>query len=306
MGISVVINTKNAAETLQRTLESVKGWADEIIIVDMKSTDGTLKIAKKFTKKIFEYEDVGYVEPARNFALSKASEEWVFVLDADEEVPSELKNLVKQVTEGTAVLTQPADAYWIPRKNIVFGKWIEKTGWWPDYQLRLFKNGEVQWSDEVHVPPKVHGKAQFFPAQEDISLIHHNYQTISQFTDRLNRYTSAEVLKTGVGDSEHFTPEAAIQVFTAEFIQRFFVHKGIDEGMHGISLSYLQSMYQLIVLLKRWEKHNFKIMPAEQLKTIRALRQVQRELNYWIADWQIHNSSGLENIWWRVRRLLKI
>jgi (heptosyl)LPS beta-1,4-glucosyltransferase len=306
MGISVVINTKNAAETLPLTLGSVKGWADEIVIVDMKSRDDTLKIAKKYTKNIFEFKDTGFVEPARNFAISKAKQEWVFVLDADEEVSSELKDLIKQVTDGAAVLTRPADAYWIPRKNIIFGKGMEKSGFWPDFQLRLFKKDEVAWSDEIHVDPVVRGKAEYFPVQEELAIIHHHYQSLHQYLERLDRYTTAEVLKSGSTATEQFTPEAVMRVFNAEFFRRVFLDKGIEEGMHGISVSYLQSLYQVVVILKRWEQQGFRKQSSELPQTFESLRTFQKELNYWIADWHIHHTTGVKSIWWRVRRSFRI
>jgi glycosyltransferase involved in cell wall biosynthesis len=81
--LSVVINTKNAAKTLPRTLQSVT-FADEIVVVDMQSTDETKTLAAEVTDSIYDYDDVGYVEPARNFAISKASSEWIVIVDVDE------------------------------------------------------------------------------------------------------------------------------------------------------------------------------------------------------------------------------
>src|SRR3989344_399647 len=85
--ISVVINTLNEEKNLPRALSSVKNFADEVVVVDMKSKDNTQVLARNYGAKVYEHEQSGYVEPARNFAISKATSDWIFILDADEEVP---------------------------------------------------------------------------------------------------------------------------------------------------------------------------------------------------------------------------
>src|SRR5690606_14218835 len=128
----------------KRTLKSVR-FADEVVIVDMQSTDATLAIAQEVTDRIISVKDVGYVEPARNTALSKATGDWILLVDADEEVPETLRDYLFERME------QPdsAEAYYLPRKNIVFGTWYHYAGWWPDYQLRFFKRGTVTWPTKI-------------------------------------------------------------------------------------------------------------------------------------------------------------
>src|SRR3972149_2447063 len=82
-----------------------------------------------------------------------------------------------------------ADFYRIPRKNIIFGKWMKHTGWWPDYQIRFFKKGKVTWSDEIHSVPQSSGK-QITLEGEEFALIHHHYTSIDQFLTRMQTYTS--------------------------------------------------------------------------------------------------------------------
>ena len=119
MAISVVINTRNEEKNLPRCLASVKGLADEIVVTDMESIDKTVEIAKKAGAKVFKHKQTGYVEPARNYAISKATGEWILILDADEETPPSLVKKLKQL-----VKTGKADYYRLPRKNIVFGRWL--------------------------------------------------------------------------------------------------------------------------------------------------------------------------------------
>src|SRR5262245_10992026 len=124
MGLSVVINTKNSAETLRRALQSV-AFADELIVVEMESTDETLSIAREFNARTFQHQDVGYVEPARNFALDQAKQDWILVLDDDEEVSSGLHQQVESVVNGSVTKALKADVYWLPRQNIVFNRWVK-------------------------------------------------------------------------------------------------------------------------------------------------------------------------------------
>src|SRR5258708_5586692 len=193
MSLSVVINTKNMGGTIRRALESIKDVATEIVIVDMNSTDETLKIAYQYTDKIFTYEkDLLFADPARNFALSKATGDWILVIDADEELSDSLKSMMKLIMSGKMDANLQADCYFIPRRNIIFGKRMEKTGWWPDYQLRFFKRGQAEWTDKVHTPPITHGKVVQLPAKDELAIIHHNYQTVAQYVERLNRYTTVQ------------------------------------------------------------------------------------------------------------------
>lgn len=111
--LSVVVNTKNSSTTLESTLKSAS-FADEIVIVDMHSSDNTKEIAKKYTNKIFDYQDVGFVEPARNFAIKKTTGDWIFILDADEEISDGLK---KQIP---SLITKNVDIYDVPRKKYHF------------------------------------------------------------------------------------------------------------------------------------------------------------------------------------------
>ncbi|MBI4157482.1 glycosyltransferase family 2 protein, partial [Candidatus Woesebacteria bacterium] len=126
--VSVVINTLNEEENLPTAIASVRDFADEMIVVDMESSDGTVSLAKKLGAKVYSHQKVGYVEPARNFALSKAKGDWIFILDADEVLPKTLQKKLLAIIQ-----TSKNDYFRIPRKNFIFGKWIKHSRWWPDY-----------------------------------------------------------------------------------------------------------------------------------------------------------------------------
>lgn len=299
--ISVIIHTKNSGSTLLQCLKSVE-FAQEIVVVDMGSTDNTKQIASQFETVFVSVEDkgYGYADPVRNLALEKASQAWVLVVDSDEEVSETLKKWIEEQITKKEV---SAVAYKIPRRNFMFGLEVHHTGWWPDYQIRFFKKGTVSWPTEVHGVPKVEGELAEIPAKKELALIHHNYASVEQFVERMNRYTTA------TAKEEHhikdFSGKTFIQTFREEFSRRMFVWKGIEDGGLGVSLSFLQSTYQLLVQLKRWERDSFSQHEKNDLnQTMAEVKNFSNELQYWYLTWQVEQHSGLSKIYWQVRRKL--
>jgi (heptosyl)LPS beta-1,4-glucosyltransferase len=304
MPLSTLIHTKNAEATLKAALESVKSISDEIIIIDMESTDETRKVAAKYTDNVFSHPDLGYADPARNFGLAKAKHDWVFVLDADEEVPHSLATFIKTVINGETGAEFQADAYYLPRKNLIFDKWIEHSGWWPDHQMRLFKKGMVKWQVGVHRLPDVSGTSLTLPSEEKYALLHHNYPTVEGYLERMNRYTGITAKETG-GDAKALTARQVVSTFGDEFFRRYFAEAGHKDGLHGLSLSFLQATYQLVVQLKIWEHQKFPER-SDTKPAMASLRAFNQDLAYWLADWQVQQTQGLANLYWRLRRKLKI
>ena len=297
--ISVVINTKNEERNLKRVVSSVKGLADEVVVVDMKSTDETLKLAKKLGCKVFSFDDVGYVEPARNYAVSKTLGEWVLILDADEEVGGELSGKIKKITEKG-----DADYFRIPRKNIIFGKWIRHTKWWPDYQVRLFKRGMVSWGDEIHSFPITTGKGVDLPVKESYAIIHHNYQTITQYLERMHRYSSIQSREL-VNSGYKFVWKDILKKPLTEFIGRFFTGEGYKDGLHGLALSSLQAFSECLVYLKVWENEKFLEQSITPKEVAQEFGQLEAETNWWVTDMIIKNSSTIKSIPARIKRKIK-
>ena len=131
--VSVIVITYNEEKNIYDCLNSVK-WADEIVVVDSKSTDKTVDIAKSFTDKVYEKEWEGYAEN-KNFALSKTTSEWILWLDADERVTNDLaQEIIKTINTDSDI-----DGYELARKAFFLGRWIKHCGWYPGYVLRVFK-----------------------------------------------------------------------------------------------------------------------------------------------------------------------
>jgi glycosyltransferase involved in cell wall biosynthesis len=144
MRISVVVSARNKGETLGRCLASAS-WADEIVVLDMSSEDDTVAVARQHTDKVFSCEDFGFVEPARNIAISHATGDWVFILDPDEVIPPRLAANIRKIiaeSEDYAVVA-------IPRRNYIGDYLIRNSGWGADHQPRLFRRGRVSWTSET-------------------------------------------------------------------------------------------------------------------------------------------------------------
>ena len=155
--LSIVISAYNEAERIEKCLKSSM-FANEIILVDNQSIDDTVRIAKKYTSKIFsQRNDPFAIDLLKNTGFEKAENEWILSVDADEEISKELSEEIENLLNE-----KPSeDGFWIPRKNYMFGKWIkENTGWYPDYQLRLFRKGKGKFlSKHVHGDIKLNGNS---------------------------------------------------------------------------------------------------------------------------------------------------
>ncbi len=274
MKISVVINTLNEEKNIERVIKSV-GWADEIVVCDMYSDDKTAEIAQKLGAKVVLHSREGFVEPARNFAISKASNEWILVLDADEEIPNSLVRKLKSIADEDKV-----DFVWIPRKNVIFGKWMHASMWWPDLNIRFFKKGKAVWSDQIHRPPKTSGKGLTLPADEDMAIIHYHYKSVSQFIERLNRYTTIQARELK-NSGYNFAWQDLITKPTNEFLSRFFANKGYKDGLHGLALSFLQAFSFLLVYLKVWEAEGFKQQELNVSDVEVETKLAAKDIQYW-------------------------
>ncbi|MFA5933012.1 MAG: glycosyltransferase family 2 protein [Microgenomates group bacterium] len=249
IGLSLIIHTKNEEANIAECIRSAQSIASEIIIADMQSSDETIAIAKKMGAKVFSVPDYNFADPARNFAISKATNKWIFILDADERI-SEI--LCKKINE--IIVADNFDVVAFPRKNIHFEKWIKHTAWWPDYQHRLFKKGFVNCPDIIHKRYKIKGRILTLPPKEENSILHFQTKTSKELIFKIDRYTSLE---------KYFEKEKklsfndVINYIDQEFQWRFFEEKGYLDGMRGYILSKFMEYYRFLVFVKYWETHKY-------------------------------------------------
>jgi len=199
MNISVLINTFNEEKNIENCLKAVE-WADEIVVVDMYSDDKTVEIASRYTDKIFYFKRMGYADPARQFALEKATYDWILVVDADELVPLKLKNILSEIAGKDL-----ADVVYIPRSNYFAGKKINGLGMGTlhDMQPRFFKKGYLNFGDEIHNFFKVESKARIYRIKNpEESFTHLSYLDFEQYFDRMNNYSTIEATSIFNGKKE--------------------------------------------------------------------------------------------------------
>lgn len=295
--LSVVINTFNEEKNIERAIKSVS-FADEIVVCDMYSDDDTAVIAKKLGAKIIFHKRVGFVEPARNLAISQASGEWVLILDADEEVSDGLKDKIKEIISKHGVVTFVE----VPRKNIIFGKALKGAMWWPDYNIRLFKKEAVSWSSKIHSKPKTVGQGLILSPLDNYAIIHNHYNSVSQFIQRMDRYTSVQAKE--LKDSGYqFDWKDLIKKPLGEFLSRFYANRGFDDGLHGLALSLLQAFSHLVMYLKTWEKEEFSSKQLKFEELNKTLRESGSEVDHWMKYGNL-SSNKLKRVLQKIKNRL--
>lgn len=273
--ITAIINTFNEEENIERAIKSLD-FADEILVCDMHSDDNTAVLAKRLGAKIIFHKNEGYVEPARNFAISKASHQWILILDADEEIPPSLAGYLKEMINKEAVSTFVE----IPRKNIIFNKWVKASNWWPDYNIRFFKSGSVIWSNKIHRPPKTLGQGVKLPADERWAIVHHHYVSLTQYLTRMIRYSEIQA-KELKQDGYEFSWSDLITKPLGEFLSRYFANRGFEDGLHGLVLSILQALSFFVVYCRLWELREFKEQSLELDELQDVVGKSSKEIDYW-------------------------
>jgi glycosyltransferase involved in cell wall biosynthesis len=283
MNLSVVISVCNGEKCLEKCLKSVS-FVKEIIVVNNSSTDKTEEIARKYTKNIYEQKnDPSKIDLQKNLGFEKATGEWILYLDADEQASPELQEEIKSEIRNPK---SEINGYWIPRKNIIFGKWIEHTGWYPDLQLRLFKRGKGKFTEEhVHEMMKVEGEL----GQLQNHITHDNYENISQFLNKLATIYGPNEAEQLIRKGYVFDWRDVIRFPVKEFLSRYFAREGYKDGFHGLMLSGLMGFYHFIVFSYIWEKRKFvQINDREMLvETEKEITQSSKDLFFWFSKERI-------------------
>lgn len=297
--ISAIIIAWNEEENLPKVVGSVKTLVDEVVVVvDQASTDQTLAIAKRLKCKVFTHAHTGIVEPMRNFAITKAKGDWILLLDADEQITPELAEHVKKITSDNKY-----DFVKIPRKNMIFSKWIKSDHWWPDYVYRLFKKGSLVWDDAIHSLPLTRGTGFELPAQEDLAIVHNHYQTISEYLEQIDRYTNFQAKN--LSDKGYlFRWHDLILKPVDEFLNQYFARRGFKCGIHGLALALLQSFSELVLYLKLWQVSGFVETEISSDEVNRQLIKAATDYRWWHYEAKIRNGNFVQALLNKIKRKL--
>ncbi|MCM8795566.1 MAG: glycosyltransferase family 2 protein [Candidatus Omnitrophica bacterium] len=244
INLSVVILTKNEQRNIRACLESVKGFADEIIVVDDESTDKTLEIAREYTDKII-VRKMDIEGRHRNFAYAKARNSWVLSLDADERLTEELKKEInKTIQENTKYA-----GFTIPRRNYIGNYWVRYGGWYPSPQLKLFRKDKFRY-EEVSVHPRAFMDGPCGHLKSDI--IHYSYKDLEDFLHKLNNQTTREAEK-WFKQNKPMRLGRFIWRTIDRFIRTYIIKKGYKDGFIGFVVAFYAGLYQFISYLKYHE-----------------------------------------------------
>ena len=244
--ISVVINTYNARQYLAKVLESVKDF-DEIVVCDMESTDDTVAIAKQYGCKVVTFPKANHksAEPARTFAIQSAANKWVFVVDADEIVTLELREVLYEKIKDPHC---PA-GYYIPRQNMFMSMFVRDFHY--DYQLRFVPRDGTEWPPVIHSVPKIEGRVEKLKAGNKARLLHLMDETMHEYMAKMNQYTDNEVEKKrqkgyGVG--------ALLWRPLWRFFKKYFMDGSFRMGTRGLIRAMMAAVYQFVLVSKIIEK----------------------------------------------------
>lgn len=243
--IAVIINTYNAAEHLERVLESVSGF-DEVVVCDMESTDDTVDIAKRHGARVVTFPKGNHTicEPARDFAIHASSCPWVLVVDADELVTPELTEYLRKRVEEPNF----ESALLVPRINLFMGEPATAT---PDYQLRFMRPDRAHWPAVIHARPEINGPVEKIPVRRELCLQHLDNPSVASRVDKLNRYTDCEVPKR---DHKHYGAFKMLMRPWWFFLKSLIIGGGWRDGRRGIAKAYMDAVYQMVLIAKVTEK----------------------------------------------------
>ncbi len=244
--LSVVIVTKNEECNIERCLKSVKNIASEIIVVDAFSNDKTIDICNNFGCKVFQKEWEGFGK-AKKFAVDQTENDWIFSIDADEEVSENLKS------ELNKILVNPNyNVFKIKRRSFFLGKEIKHCGWNRDYPKRLFnkKYGNFN-SDIVHESVIIEGER----GKIENPIFHYTYPTIKSFVNKMNLYSELNAEKL-FNNGKNVTIFGSMFYCIVRFIRMYFFDFGFLDGRKGFILSVITSYGVFLKYIKLWSKHN--------------------------------------------------
>jgi len=239
----VTIITLDEAEHIGAAIDSA-AWADEIVVVDSGSTDGTTDIARAKGATVLTREWSGYVDQ-KNFAAERVSNDWIFSLDADERIPPALAAEVQ-----TLVSSEPSKrGYRVPRVSFHLGRWIRTTDFYPDFQTRLYDRRAARWRGKyVHESVSVDGPV----GQLRHELEHYSYRDLRDHIDRINHYTSLAARQMHEAGRRAGPLDLLVHP-PAAFVRNYVLRRGILDGTVGLTISLVNAYSVFLKFAKLWE-----------------------------------------------------
>lgn len=247
MKITATVITFNEEANIARALASL-AWADEIIVVDSESRDRTVEIARRYTERVIVRAWPGY-SAQKNFAAAEASHDWIFSLDADEQVSDKLRREIESLRQSA---TPTVAAYEMPRLAYYLGRWIRHSGWYPDWKLRLYDRRRARWVGEyVHEGVEVDGHV----ARLGGDLLHFTVESASAHHLRIDRYTTLAAAQAHA-QGKRASVASVIVSPPLTFLRSYLFKLGFLDGAQGYAIARFAAHYAFLKNLKLWELNN--------------------------------------------------
>jgi glycosyltransferase involved in cell wall biosynthesis/2-polyprenyl-3-methyl-5-hydroxy-6-metoxy-1,4-benzoquinol methylase len=253
--ITVIVHTRNEERNIEACLASVKDWADEIIVMDMESTDRTVEIARRYTDKIFSHPLIRDFDAARNVSAQHASHEWILYLDADERMTPKLAQAITQFIQQAP---PEVAGVRLPYRNYFLGHWIRHAGgWYPGYKApMLLRRGRFRWRARVHEGVEVQGAVLLFPADDPTYAIeHYTDPTLAHFFQKLNHYSESEADKL-----QELNAPCTWQAIAEAFAEDFRFYYDETEGKRDGACGFLLSLCSGLSRMSNWMKYAERLL----------------------------------------------
>lgn len=261
--ISVAIATYNEEANIVDCLKSAQLCAQEIVVVDGSSTDKTVALATPLASKIIVKDNKLMFHINKNIAIDNCGGDWILQLDADERVSKDLAEELTQVASGDTEY----NGFYVRRKNLFLGRFMKKTGVYPDPVIRFFKKGKGKLpAKSVHEQIEIEGRVGWLKND----LIHFADPTFFRYLVRSNRYTTLaalELRQQDPGTSLFAMMKFIIFLPTARFLSLYIRHKGFADGFPGFVFSLYSALHLVTAYIKYWEAKNEsgdRFKPLEQ------------------------------------------
>ncbi len=246
----------NEAAEIRGCLESVR-WADEIVVCDSGSGDGTLDICRQYTDRVFVDTWRGF-SGHKNLALERATQEWIFSLDADERVTPALAAEIRAVLADAKAL----DGYTVPRRNYFLGQWIRHGGWYPDRTIRLFRRDKGRFQPRaVHEAVHVEGAVGHLGQPFD----HFTYRSLSAYLQRMDRYSTLAADELYREGRQAWITDLSLRPLVT-FLRMYLCQAGFRDGTAGLILAGLYAAQTLAKYAKLWERRRLNAAEGSPAK----------------------------------------
>ncbi len=256
--ISVVLATHNEAANLAKCLDSVKEFADEIIVADGESTDQTVEIAKKYKARVVETTNKSNFHINKQMAMDEAQGDLVLQIDADEVIDKELQHFIQETHQKILAGKQLPAAWWVKRKNWFMGRFLKKGGQYPDPAIRLYQKGKAKLPQkDVHEFMTVDGEVGWAEGH----MLHYTTPTFADYLRKFNTYTSFKA-------QQLYEQKIPVTLWNTvnylkikpslTFLSIYLRHRGYVDGLPGFTFALFSGFHHMIAYLKLWEIYEKK------------------------------------------------